>query len=173
MQGEARLPVACFSTGRHAVGVGDRRNGNSTSRNRRIALDIARWRGDHAGTSRRRSCRVLGWRGRSTPGVDMNNRRLLRRNHRGGGAPAVDVDDGWSRRLYRGRLYKGRLYRGRRGPPGHSRWCRGGGRWQHRGPGRRRACACQRWCQRHQLEGGSSAGCTCRKGRHWNGVVVS
>jgi len=98
MQGEARLPVACFSTGRHAVGVGDRRNGNSTSRDRRVALDIVRWRGDHAGVSRRGSYRALQWRRRSksAPAVDMNYRRLLRRNNWEGSTPAVDVDDGWS-----------------------------------------------------------------------------
>ena len=121
MQGEARLPVACFSMGRHAVGVGDRWKGNSTSRDRRVALDIARWRGHHAGASRRGSCRALQWRGRSksAPAVDMNYRRFLRRNNWDGSAPAVDVDDGWSREdRCRGCLYRGRLLldRGRRGP---------------------------------------------------------
>ena len=122
MQGEARLPVAYFSTGRHAMGVGDRRNGNSTSRDRRVALDIARWRGDHAGASRRGSCRALQWWGRSKSAsvVDMNYRRLLKRNNREGSVPAVDVDDGWSQEdRCRGCLHRGRLLmdRGRRGTP--------------------------------------------------------
>ena len=78
MQGKTRLPVPCFSTGRHTMGVGDRWNGDSTIRDRRVALDIARWRRDHAGTSSRGPCRALESRGRdrSTPAVDVNDGRL-------------------------------------------------------------------------------------------------
>jgi len=60
MQGRARLPVPCCSMGRHTMGVGIRWDGYCTSRDRRVALDVAWRRRDHAEASRRSPCRVLG-----------------------------------------------------------------------------------------------------------------
>ena len=107
MQSETRLLVPRFPTGRHAMRIGDGRDGNSACRKRRTTLDIARWRGNDARASRRSPSEGLRRRAGcgGTPGVDMDDRRF------------VEVG------------CRGRLHRGRRG-----RRCRGGRRGRlHRG----------------------------------------
>ena len=88
------LTIAGFSTGCHAMSVGNRRDGDRSCWKRRVGLDVVWWRRNHAGPARR-SSRGPWWQAGRPPGVDMNNRRFVEVERRRG--------------LYSGRSH-GRLY---------------------------------------------------------------
>jgi len=59
MKCEARLSIPGLPVGFHAMGVGNRWDGNSSCGKWGILLDKAWWRWNHVGASRRRPCRGL------------------------------------------------------------------------------------------------------------------